>query len=548
MLEPGNSRKSLSRSSWFMLFALGSFQGMGRTQEEQHRNFVRHCQERGWWDVFTDSDPREEPERWMNIIEEYADAQHDDEEWAQWLGQFPKLYRLRRWLNDYAEVFQSINQYTERFTLDAVLSPRSNPHLQGGGVDAPPLARTLKVGSHLVVRELLHQGVIENPLAVPLAYAPIERIGNFFGAFGETVSTSEQIHQLLERHLGKDGATFSGDYDIPLRIISSDNSLRRQLLLESKLEDRLIEALRCIEVEGEAVEVEEDLGGDAPEFRLSTAGFTYFMTPQPELGTAEGVTAPCRPDFVIRHEQGSDDQPSIAIFTDGFKYHRDRTDDDAAKRMALVHAGYLVWSLTWHDLEAVLGDGDEATDLLGEDDGHMTQRQQELDAKWSTGQIRSYLAEPSLTLLVRYLQNPGTARWKYAVATHLLQLFQPANMRSDALRTRYVDATGPSRTALRDSLPEPPAESVFAGRGRWCGTPPNFAELLLTMPLDALDHGDPTELGFVLHLDDVESRDEDYRREWNGVLRLYNLLQFLPNAKWTTTKGSGRRPRLQERS
>ena len=429
-----------------------------------------------------------------------------------------------------------------------MLSPRSNPHLQGGGVDAPPLARTLKVGSHLVVRELLHQGVIENPLAIPLAYAPIEHIRNFFGTFDETVSTSEQIHQLLERHLGKDGAAFSGDYDIPLRIISSDNSLRRQLLRESKLEDRFIEALRCIEVEGEAVEVEEDLGGDTPELRLSTAGFTYFMTPQPELGTAEGVTIPCRPDFVIRYEQGSDDQPSIAVFTDGFKYHRDRTDDDTAKRMALVHAGYLVWSLTWHDLEAVLGDGDEATDLLGEDDGHMTLRQQELDTKWSTGQIRSYLAEPSLTLLVRYLQNPGTARWKYAVATHLLQLFQPANMRSDALRTRYVDATGPSRTALRDSLPEPPAESVFAGRGRWCGTPPNFAELLLTMPLDALVHGDPTELEVVLHLDDVESRDEDYRREWNGVLRLYNLLQFLPNAKWTTTKGSGRRPCLQERS
>ena len=40
MLEPGTSRNSLSRSSWFMLFALGSFQGMGRTQEEQHCNWV----------------------------------------------------------------------------------------------------------------------------------------------------------------------------------------------------------------------------------------------------------------------------------------------------------------------------------------------------------------------------------------------------------------------------------------------------------------------------------------------------------------------------
>ena len=220
----------IDRSSWFMLLALGSFQGMGRTREEQHRGFVRHCQERCWWEIFTDSDPIQEPERWMNIIEEYAEEQHDDEEWMQWLGQFPKLYRLRRWLDDYVDLFLSIDQFEEPFTLDTILAPRSNPHFQGGGIDAPPLTRTLKVGAHFVIRELLHHGIIENILAIPHAYAPIARIRRFFEEFGAEVSTSEDIHQVLTKHLGDDQAAFCGDYDIPLRIITSDALLQNRLL------------------------------------------------------------------------------------------------------------------------------------------------------------------------------------------------------------------------------------------------------------------------------------------------------------------------------
>ena len=228
MRDPETGR--FDRSSWFMLLALGSFQGIGRTREEQHRGFIQYCQERDWWRTFTDIDPKQEPERWMDIIEEYAEAQHDDEEWMQWLGQFPKLYRLRRWLGDYVDLFLSMDRFEEPFTLNTILAPRSNPHFQGGGVDAPPLTRTLKAGAPLVVRELLYHGAIENALAIPHAYAPIERIRHFFEAFRVDVSTSEDIHETLKNHLGEERAAFCGDYDIPLRIISSDASLRARLL------------------------------------------------------------------------------------------------------------------------------------------------------------------------------------------------------------------------------------------------------------------------------------------------------------------------------
>ena len=217
------------RSSWLSLFALGAFQAMGLTKDGQHRSFIELCKRRGWWETFAEIDPKQRPDKWMDIIEEYAEAQHDDEKWTQWIAQFPKLYRLRRWIDDYIDLFLSIDQFDEPFSLDLILTPRANPHYQGTDFDTPPLNRTLKKGAHLVVRELLHHGVIRNPLAVPHAYAPIQRIRELFELFDIRVERSKDVYNRLEQHLGPEKARFGGDYDIPLRILAVDTDLQMKL-------------------------------------------------------------------------------------------------------------------------------------------------------------------------------------------------------------------------------------------------------------------------------------------------------------------------------
>ena len=71
---------------------------------------------------------------------------------------------------------------------------------------------------------------------------------------------------------------------------------------------------------------------------------------------------PSRPDFLIRPARATE-APCVAVFMDGFEYHLDSTDQDSVKRMALVRAGFLVWSLTWHDLEIAFGKAVEAVDF-----------------------------------------------------------------------------------------------------------------------------------------------------------------------------------------
>ena len=233
----------------------------------------------------------------------------------------------------------------------------------------------------------------------------------------------------------------------------------------------------------------------------------------------------------------------------------------------------------------MLGKGDGAPDVLdvlGDDDGHMAKLQRTLDARWGTGSVRSRLSQPSFRLLVRFLRNPDADGWKRAVFTRLLGLFEPADMQSAALKRELTEAAAaalppmvqevlgalPEETAFagrgswRDTPPDfagrsnrrntpqetafagrgdwrdTPQETAFAGRGDWRDTPPDLARVFLALPLAAVDPPNPDQLVVALHLDDsARSADQDYRRTWNGVLRLYNLLQFLPNAWWTTTSG-----------
>lgn len=322
-----------------------------------------------------------------------------------------------------------------------------------------------------------------------------------------------------------------------LREVEGLRSVKVNPFLESELEARFVEALRRIDVDGKAVRVREDIVGGKPGFVLTTADLTYYMEAQPEFGESAGVAVASRPDFVIRPARESTAQPPIAIFMDGFEFHRERTDDDSAKRMALVRAGYLVWSLTWHDLEVALGKNDDAADLLG-DAAQMAGLQTSLDSRWGTGLVRSRLREPSLMLLVRYLQNPDAQAWRRAVFTELFRPFDHGSMTSPGMRQAFLDAAAQLTPAFRDALVDLPTDCAFAGCGEWRDAPPSFAQIFVALPLAAVETPDPGEMVVALHLDDDrQSSEADYRREWNGVLRLFNLLQFLPNAWWTTALG-----------
>ncbi|MDO5310075.1 MAG: DEAD/DEAH box helicase [Planctomycetia bacterium] len=81
----------------------------------------------------------------------------------------------------------------------------------------------------------------------------------------------------------------------------------------------------------------------------------WELVPQVDLGTPEDkVAVKCRPDFILYPAQNTpSDADPVAVFVDGFTYHKDRIADDTLKREAIRRSGeFRVWSLSWHDVHA----------------------------------------------------------------------------------------------------------------------------------------------------------------------------------------------------
>jgi len=94
---------------------------------------------------------------------------------------------------------------------------------------------------------------------------------------------------------------------------------------DSALEARFIEALRHLSgCEGlPTVKLVQDIVNGKAGYLLAVASQRYWIEPQVALADTEGVRVACKPDFVIWPGKASASQRPIAVFCDGWTYHRD---------------------------------------------------------------------------------------------------------------------------------------------------------------------------------------------------------------------------------
>ena len=251
MIYPGDKPPELSelglqkdiqcRRDWLLILMLGVVQKLGRTQPEAHRNFIDQRLKDGDLDIF--ADPISGPDAWMNVLKNFLDREGEFIQYYYWMTQFTGFFQLAKWLNHYAMSFLAADRLGKKFTLNHLLSPRTNPYFQGGGPDAPSIVRTLGIGAHFVVRELFRQGLITKPYVHPHCYMPVQRVRRLFERLGcqfnewEKVTWSEQIHQILVEYLGESKATFEKTFDIPFLLIARNTGLQKELFGEELIFD-----------------------------------------------------------------------------------------------------------------------------------------------------------------------------------------------------------------------------------------------------------------------------------------------------------------------
>lgn len=176
------------------------------------------------------------------------------------------------------------------------------------------------------------------------AYRQSQQIGN--------ISRATAIRLLKTILSGKDH----------IQKIDMISSIPVNPLFESELESRFWEAIR---LKVGAANISDTVRNGKHSYYLKLEHSAWELEPQVSLGPSNGVSVPCKPDFVFWPVAAPGHKP-LAVFTDGFLYHKDIVSDDTIKREALRRSGqFRVWSLSFKDVQNVFTpQGDYATSVL----------------------------------------------------------------------------------------------------------------------------------------------------------------------------------------
>ncbi len=216
---------------WFILFFLGVYQCIGfKDGDIKNSQFIKQISEFKDGNMLyklSEKRPSSNKDAWIDLITDFSkiDNQAYNEKYFHWLTPIPKLIKVWEYEAIYRNIFSKLDLSPEaQNSIQTILSPEAINALSGSGFGyAPTLQRTLRIGSSLIIRELLMKKVIAPVnFVVQHAYMPkqgiVQYVCNLQG-YDYTKTSAHIYNKLLEIFDGdKQKATFDGYYDIPLLI------------------------------------------------------------------------------------------------------------------------------------------------------------------------------------------------------------------------------------------------------------------------------------------------------------------------------------------
>jgi ATP-dependent helicase YprA (DUF1998 family) len=271
--------------------------------------------------------------------------------------------------------------------------------------------------------------------------------------------------------------------------------------------------------------------GTELELRLDGPVTWRMQAQQP--AEASGITT--RPDYLFTRTNGPPEK--IAVFLDGYAYHgapgHSRTAEDARQRGALRDAGYLVWNITWDDLDGFeqLLNGDEDTFRLVDT---TTQNKIRQIATGLTGMaaiaggnsgIQDSWQNP-VAFLTAYLGEPNSATWTIAASAAAQALFVPPPQPTCLEPGELPGVLTAVLTGQRAEGTGGPLALTYRPREMSCP----LAVIADTRRLEAT-------LGILAALDDRPDAvgEPGHRGRWADWLHWANLAQFLRGSDRSAT-------------
>lgn len=299
-------------------------------------------------------------------------------------------------------------------------------------------------------------------------------------------------------------------------------------LFDSELERQFIEAIAQMGNEFRKVEISKALIHGREGYILKVNSSTWEIEPQVMLDTTDGVAVTCKPDFIIR-PVGSSTRRPVAIFTDGFIYHKDKVADDTLKREAIRHSGrYCVWSLSWRDVQSVFRtQGDYATQTLAAEKMPSGSRMYQPTVNAANADALKPDKMSPFELLMRYLDMDNAEGIFTAHArAYSLSLLEPVKATNTLAFLDWKDMVGKviEQTHFTDDDYVQPG-TFF---GKWIPRSTNaHISIYAGILAEAMKADNNAPILVCAVLDDRTSvRTDKYENEWNGFWQFANLMQF----------------------
>lgn len=335
--------------------------------------------------------------------------------------------------------------------------------------------------------------------------------------------------------------------------ITSLHEIDPNILLESELERKFIDTLK---VAGKQWRLSKSQINGKNGYLLTVGkqeelGVAWRIEPQVNLNEKDGVSVPCKPDFIFWPARESSKIKPIALFLDGFEHHFDIVDDDSRKRLAIVQSNrFIVWTLGWHDL---VNEGNEHVKEYLDNFQNISVRglfgkkiSNRNHSQWS-GVVKG---KNNFELLSELLVQPETFLHDISgsAAFHAL-----CWLNKDGVSTKHPDLAQKldyelSENAHKERVLEliPNAPFWFGGLLDTLNSSEKLVEISVSITMSSFNVQGITAEEFFDHLaesikvhicfDDREHNNLSYKEALNGYWKLVNILQFLKDVTWISRK------------
>jgi len=307
--------------------------------------------------------------------------------------------------------------------------------------------------------------------------------------------------------------------------------------LDSVLEQRFLESLKRLSmVDGlPRIQLIQEIVNGRTGFHLLVGENKYTIELQVDLDASQGVKRPSRPDFIIRPLSSSTKRKPIAIFCDGWTYHKAITREDAAKRTAILNSGkYWVWSVVMDDVEIALQD--KTDNALPTPYKTKVNRIDFPTPPGLQSASPSAFTRNAVAELLHWLNQPAKTEdiWisnAWAAAMGWLLRLVPT---SPADSTAIQSTNQALRSRLPSWLPDVPTKAVDSGLP---GTP-LFNIHGVWAALEHMGNNTVARIPNIVWFDDTRDEpDKDRHLEWRWWLWAFNWLQAIPGTILATQSG-----------